>query len=85
MTRDELIEVMARAICAANDPDGDENWYKPAATAALTALTALEAAGVRLVQVEATMEMTHAVWVTDLPPRGPTCMVTTQTRHDLES
>lgn len=31
------------------------------------ALTALEAAGVRLVPVEATMEMTHAVWATDLP------------------
>lgn len=59
MTRKELIEAIARAMaeCEPRSLYGD----------AVAALSAIEAAGVRLVPVEATMEMTHAVWTTDLP------------------
>lgn len=68
-TRAELIEVMARAICASDgyDPDHDGNdesgtfsqWmsYRDDAEAALTAI---ESSGARVVPVEATDEMWDA-------------------------
>ncbi len=72
MTREELIEVMARAQCSDGGFDPDERmpndgprwgYYVPGVTAALAAL---EAAGVRLVPVEATHKMadvgTEARW-----------------------
>ena len=66
MTRDELIDelaaVMAEHITAARS----HGYAVDVAVAARAQLTALEAAGVRLVPVEATMEMTHAVWATDM-------------------
>jgi len=77
MTREELIKVMARAIepnmpvqvkywqegkiqHATMVFPGDPEYVSPV-PAALAALAALEAAGVRLVPVEATQEMTGAV------------------------
>ena len=75
MTREELIEVMARAVCLREliirnassqrerDYDDDElkaiaehEWVEWA-TSASDALAAIEAAGVRLVPVNATLEM----------------------------
>ena len=60
MTRDELIEVMARAICAGQgmywedqfgiySSNGDPSVHEAFKHDAAAALTALEAAGVRLV------------------------------------
>ena len=62
MTREELIEVMARALCVDDGVDPDvvgydrtgrdfPNWYVVQGTAE-TVLAALEAAGVRLVPIE---------------------------------
>ena len=72
MTREELIEVMARAQCSEGGFDHDERmpndgprwgYYVPGVTAALAAL---EAAGVRLAPSEATHKMadvgTEARW-----------------------
>jgi hypothetical protein len=63
MTRDQLIETMARAICAAEgfDPDNQEttgiSYWVTWAQHATAALTALEAAGMRVVPVEPTKAM----------------------------
>jgi len=66
MTREELIEVMARAQCSEGGFDPDERmpndgprwgYYVPGVE---VALAALEAAGVRLVPVEATGDMLMA-------------------------
>lgn len=64
MTREELIEVMARALClTATDTHTGWEHYKPEA---VEVLAAIEAAGVRLVPVEATHKMadvgTEARW-----------------------
>lgn len=55
MTREELIEAMARALClTATDTHTGWEHYKPEA---VEVLAAIEAAGVRLVPVEATKQM----------------------------
>ncbi len=66
MTRDQLIETVARAICRTwwsvwNHPesaeeDENENWQNWIGEAA-NALTALEAAGMRVVPVEPTIKI----------------------------
>ena len=61
MTREELIEVMARAILRDYEDGADMSTHpvpeRAATRHALAALAALEAAGVRLVPVEATKQM----------------------------
>ncbi len=57
MTRETLIEVMARAI---NVSAGDNSHWKFWEDEARAALLALEAAGVRMVPVEASTEMEDA-------------------------
>ena len=65
MTREELIEVMARAILQDFEDGADMSTHpvpeRAASRNARAALAAIEAAGVRLVPVEATQEMTGAV------------------------
>jgi len=65
MTREELIEVMARAILQDFEDGADMSTHpvpeRAASRNARAALAALEAAGVRLVPSEATQEMTGAV------------------------
>lgn len=77
MNRDTIIEVMARAECVEGGYDPDERmpndgprwgYYVPGVTAALSAI---EAAGVRLVPVEPTQDMTGAV----LEPTASRCEV----------
>jgi hypothetical protein len=66
-TREALVELMARAICKVNEVSDDvfteqplhNRWIEDAAAA----LLALEAAGVRLVPVEATLAMVDALGV----------------------
>lgn len=61
--REKLIEVMARAMCEHDLLDPEQRlknglvMWQSKIDAATTALTALEAAGVRLVPMEATGEM----------------------------
>ena len=65
MTRDQLIEAMARAICWKNgmNPDltlggdGQNFLWHEYISQATAALTAIEAAGMRVVPVEPTTEM----------------------------
>jgi hypothetical protein len=61
MTREELIEVMARAILQDFEDGADMSTHpvpeRAASRNARAALAALEAAGVRLVPVNATLEM----------------------------
>ena len=68
MNRETIIEAMARAMCVEGGFDPDERmpndgprwgYYVPGVTAALAAI---EAAGVRLVPVEATEEMVSAYY-----------------------
>lgn len=73
MTRDQLVETMARAMCRDDFgeveheghvvADRPENWtpYIPLATAALTAI---EAAGMRVVPVEPTEAMIQG-WINE--------------------
>ena len=68
MTRDQLIETMARAsVASRNLPEGcDINWdaFRRDATAALTAI---EAAGMRVVPVEPSEKMRVAALNVGLP------------------
>lgn len=73
-TRDALIEAMAQAMCEALLETGRTDWGGPVPApnyygAARKALAAIEAAGVRLVPVDATIAMTHTVSVQDIPLR----------------
>ena len=56
MTRDQLIETMARALLRAKwdlmlkpDPDRENKWWRMEVHAATAALSAIEAAGMRVV------------------------------------
>lgn len=64
MTREELIEVMARAILRDHGDGANMDTHavpeRAASRHAIAALAALEAAGVRLVPVGATHQMAHA-------------------------
>lgn len=69
MTRDELVEVMARAMAreAGHEPDSKPPgwphvWWTEYAPEARAALSAMEALGVVPVLVEATEEMKQCGW-----------------------
>lgn len=80
MTRDGLIEVMARALCVDDGVDPDvagydrtgrdfPNWYVVQGTAE-TVLAAIEAAGVRLVPGTLTKDMCMACMYSDQAATG---------------
>ena len=69
MTRDQLIETMARAIYRAKwdvmmrpDPEREEKFWRMEVSNVTAALTAIEEAGMLVVPVEPTVKMRRAGW-----------------------